>query len=258
MLDNLALDEQDRGDYPAAETAFNHGLTALQGQPADDSVLIAMKTHLSELYIAENRPDDAEPILRQSLAALRSSATRDPIAMSTASEDLAVVCIMRKKLAEPEPLLREAQALIENAGGQNDSRLASSLLTYAGLLTTEHRYDEAVVPAERAWQILSSHPSHVQTPYLASALSVLTAVYYHAGRPEDAEASAKRCVEMAEASLGPKHPRMVLYYANYAVILKQNGRKDEAKVIRKKADEITEQNPSSSAGGYTVNVASLR
>jgi tetratricopeptide (TPR) repeat protein len=258
VLDDLAQDEQDRGDYAAAETAYNHGLAAVQGLSADDAVPIGLKTHLAELYIAENRPEDAEPILRQSLAALRSSTTRDPMALSVTSEDLAVVCIMRRKFAEPEPLLREAQALIENAGGQNDSRLTSSLLTYAGLLTTEHRYSEAIAPAERAWQILSSNPSSVATPYLASALGVLAAVYYYAGRLEDAEASAHKCVEMAEASLGTRHPRMVLYYTTYAVILKVAGRKNEAKVFRKKADEITEQNPSSGAGGYTVNAASLR
>jgi hypothetical protein len=97
VLDNLALDEQDRGDYAAAETAYNHGLAAVQGLPADDYVLIGLKTHLSELSIAENRPEDAEPILRQSLAALRSSTTRDPMALAVTSEDLAVVCIMRRK-----------------------------------------------------------------------------------------------------------------------------------------------------------------
>jgi tetratricopeptide (TPR) repeat protein len=258
VLDNLGRDEQDRGDYAAAETAYNHGLAAVQGLSADDSVPVALKTHLAELYIAENRAEDAEPILRQSLAVLRSSTTRDLVALSEASEDLAVVCILRKKFAESEQLLREAQALIESAGGGDDRRLASSLLTYAGLLGAEHHHSEAIVPAERAWQILSSNPSDVQTPYLASALSVLAVVYYSAGRLEDAEASAQKCVEMAEASLGTRHPRLVLYYTNYAGILKLAGRKNEAKAFRKKAEEIMEQNPSSGTGGYTVNVASLR
>jgi tetratricopeptide (TPR) repeat protein len=257
VLDNLAQDEQDSGDYAAAETAYNHGLAAVPAQPADDSVLIALKTHLSELYIAENRPQDAEPILREILVTLWRSTRPDPLALSVISEDLAVVCIMRRKFAEPEPLLREAQALIESAGGENDSRLASSLLTYAGLLTTEHQYSEAIVPAERAWQILNSSPNRVTAPFQASALGVLAAVYYHAGRIEDAESCARKCVEMAEASLGAQHPRMGLYYSNYAVILKSAGRRNEAKAFQKKADEIMEQYPSTGSGGYTVNVASL-
>lgn len=159
--------------------------------------------------------------------------------------------------AEPEPLLRQAQALIENARGENDSKLTSSLLTYAGLLATEHRYSEAIAPSARG-KFLNSNPSHVPTPYMASALSVLAAVYYRAGRLDAAQSSAQKCVEMAEASLGTRHPRMVLYYTNYAAILKLAGRKNEAKVFRKKAEEIMGQNPSSGTGGYTVNVASLR
>jgi len=257
VLDNLALDEQDIGDYAAAETAYNHALTALQGLPADDSLVIGLRIHLAELYIAENRPDDAEPLLRQTLVTLRSSTIQQPMELSVTDEDLAVVCIMRRKFAKAESLLREAQALIENARGENDSKLTSSLLTYAGLLTREQRYSEAIAPAERAWQILSADASHVPTPFLASTLSVLAAVYYHAGRVEDAEPCARKCVEMAEKSLGAQHPRMGLYYSNYAVILKAAGRRNEAKAVQKKADEIREQNPSSSTGGYTVNVASL-
>lgn len=257
VLDNLALDEADSGDYAAAETAFNHGLAAVHAQPADDPILIALKTHLAELYIAEIRAEDAEPLLRQSVAALRGSTSPDHKPLAVANEDLAVVCIMRRKLDEPEALLRESQALIENQFGPNDSKLTSGLMTYAGLLTAQRRYGEAVAPAEHAWQILSTCTIHIPKPYLASALSVLSAVYYHVGRAVEAESYALKSVNMAQASLGPQHPRLGFYLANYAVILKTLGRKNEAKAMQKKADEILDQNPSSATRGYTVNVASL-
>ena len=182
VLDNLALDEQDIGDYAAAETAFNHALTAVQAEPAADHKLIGLKSHLAELYIAEVRPADAEPLLRQAMAALRSSAPPDPIALSEASEDLAVVCMMQRKFTEPEALLRESQSLLESAIGPDSPRLTASLLTYAGFLTAVRRYAEAVAPAERAWQLLHTGSVLVPKPYLASALSVLGAVYYHSGR----------------------------------------------------------------------------
>jgi len=257
VLDHLALNEQDSGDYAAAETVFNHGLAAVSAQPAADPVLIALKTDLAELYIAETRPEDAEPLLRQSVAALRSTVLPDSVAIAVADEDLAVVCIMRRKFDEPEALLRQSQALIENLFGSDNTKLSTSLLTFAGFLTAQHRYADALAPAERAWQILDANHAPVPTPYRAIALSVLGVVYYHTGRADKAEACARQAVDLAEASLGPRHPRLGRYLSNYAVILKWAGHTNEAKAVQKRADEILEQNPPAGTG-YTVNVAALR
>lgn len=259
VLDYLGLNEHDSGDYGAAETAYNHGLAAIHSQTADNAILAALETHLAELYIAEGRVDDAEPIIRRAVAALRSSPTPDPLSLAIANEDLAVVCIMRRKLSpEPEALLRESQALLENAYGHDDPRVTSSLLTFAGLMTEQHRYAEALAPAEHAWQILDAHSPSVPKTYLAGALNVMTAVYYHAGRLKEAQACARQAVDMATASMRPGHPRLGLYLANYAFILKSAGHKNEAKIVQKEADEILEQSPSSGSGGYTVNIEALR
>jgi tetratricopeptide (TPR) repeat protein len=258
VQDNLALDEQDSGDYASAETIFNHGLATMHATAPDDPIRVDLETHLAELYIAEVRSEDAEPLLRQVVAALRRSSMPAPMALSIADEDLAVVCITRHKLDEPEALLRQSQALVEKVFGPDNPRMTASLLTYAGLLTAEHRYAEAVAPAERAWQILHTGSTPIPKPYLASALSVMGAIYYHAGRQEEAAEWARQSVELAEESLGPQHPRLGLYLANYATILKQSGRKNEAKAVQKKADEVMDRHPAPGSGGYTVNVAALR
>jgi tetratricopeptide (TPR) repeat protein len=256
LIENeLGLDEQDRGDYGAAETAFNHGLTALPAGSANDSLFISLQTHLAELYIAEARPQDAEPILRRILSAARSSARSESIAV--VSEDLAVVCILQRKFAEPEAILRESQVLIEKDYGPNDPRLTSGLLTYAGFLVTQKRYADAILTAEHAWQIISSSPVPISKAYLASALSVLAAVYFHGGRMDEAQNYARCSVEIADAALGQYHPRLGLYLRNYAAILKAAGRRNEAKAIQKRAEEIKQQAPSPASGGYTVNLAAL-
>jgi tetratricopeptide (TPR) repeat protein len=105
--------------------------------------------------------------------------------------------------------------------------------------------------------ILTGSANQASRPYIASAWSVLGAVYFHVGRIEEAEFCARNSVELGDASLGPEHPRMALYLTNYAVILKAAGRKNEAKAARKRADEILALNPTAGSGGYTVNVASL-
>lgn len=256
VLDNLGVNEQDRGEYSEAETAFNQGLAMVHAKAANDPILISLKTHLAELYIAESRPADAEAVIRPAVTALRSSSSPDRAALAIAYEDLAVVCILRRKFEEAETLLRQSQATVETDEGPDHPRLAASLLTYAGLLTAEHRYAEAVVSVDRAMKILRN-AIQITKPYLASALSVAGVVYYRAGHSAEAQSSARECVELAEASLGPNHPRMVLYLSNYSVILKRAGRKNEAKEMRKRADEISGQASSSSSGGYTISAAAL-
>lgn len=258
ILDSLAQNEQDAGDYASAETAFNHGFAAMHDEKADDPIRIELQTHLAELYIAEVRPEEAEPLLRRTIATLRTASPRDPVALAIADEDLAVACIMRHKFTEPEDMLREAQSLIESVGGPNDPKLIASLLTYAGLLTAQHHYDDAIVPAERAWSLVKGSPVEIPKPYLASVLSVLGAVYYHVGRTPDAESCARQSVELAEQSLGPHHPRLGYYLANYAVVLKQAGRKDQAKAVQKRAEQILADTAASGTTGYTVNAAALR
>jgi tetratricopeptide (TPR) repeat protein len=256
VLENLGVDEQDWGHYTQAETDFNQALAKFHGD-SDDAVQLDLKTHLAELYIAEQRAEDADPLLRHVIATLESCPHPDHLALAVAYEDLAVTGIMRRKLSEPETLLRQAIALAEAEDGPNQVKLADCLFTYASLLTREHRYTDAVEPAERAWRILEDTNPAVTKPYRASALTVLSAVYLRAGRLADAESCAHQSIDLAESSLGPSHPRLVLYLDNYADILRHMDRKREAKDIQKKADAIRSQLPTPS-GGYTVNIASLR
>lgn len=80
VFDCLGVDEQDRRDFGAAETAYNQGLASVQTKTPDDPALIALPTHLAELYIAEIRPDDgcgmaapAGPIARRSACTTESA-----------------------------------------------------------------------------------------------------------------------------------------------------------------------------------------
>lgn len=260
LMDNLGLNELDRGNYAAAETYFNHALSAFHPVTAEDPTEIDLKTHLSELYIAEQRPEDAGGILRQVVATLHSGPMTDPLALSRAYDDLAVTYIMQRKYSEPETLLRQSMALVERAVGPDDPDIASSLLTYASLLMAEHRYSEAVESAERAWKIVHSG-GPAPDGYVASAALVLSVAYDHVGRFGDAVENGGLSVSLLEKSLGPAHPRLALYLSNYAKILKHANRKKEAREVQKRADAILAEAPtveSGTGGGYTVNVAALR
>jgi tetratricopeptide (TPR) repeat protein len=250
VLDNAGINETHAGNYAAAETAFNQSLTLLHESPTGDPIMAAVKTHLSELYIAEQRPQDAEPLLRQAAASIRSNVHTDGVALSEIYDNLAVVCGLLRKRGEAEMLLRNSTAILEKQVGPDNPRFADPLLTYAGLLVVEHHYTNALVPAERAWQILRKSDG-VADSYLAGAACILASVYYHLGRNADAESYARKAIELGESAFGPDHPQVASYLANYAVILKRRDRK-EAKEVQERADAIRARSTSDSLAGYTV------
>jgi tetratricopeptide (TPR) repeat protein len=257
ILDYLGMNEEDIGDYGRAETYFNHGLSTIHPYSPHDPVLIDLETHLAELYIAEMRPGDAEPMLRRTLEVLRGATSPDWLFVARADEDLAMACVMQHKYDEPEELLRQSQGVIEGHLGSENPRLTNGLFAIAALFTAKHRYAEAVAPAERAWQILHTTNLPVSRAKLAAAWSTLSAVYFHVGRAEEAVSFARQAVDSTEAVLGRLHPCVARCLSNYAYILKHTGRKHEAKEIQKKADEISKKLPPSAADGNTVNIAAL-
>lgn len=256
VLDELGMNEGNLGNYGEGETAFNRALAILHGSAADDPALSSVKIHLAELYLAEWRPADADPLLRQASAALRSAAPTDRVALAAAYNDLAVACVMLRKHQEAETLLRQAQALIAAEFGPDDPMVANSLVPLAGALLAQRRYDEAVTVAEQAWHNLQSASASVAEPDLAGVLNVLSVVYFHAGRTAEAESYGRQAVARAEAVLGPRHPRLGLYLANYAAILKRMGRKDQAKEMQHRADAILAQ--ISRGAGHTISVDAMR
>jgi tetratricopeptide (TPR) repeat protein len=254
-LDNLAINEQDSGAYTQAETDFNQALGRFHGAK-DDAIQLNVKTHLAELYIMEQRPEDAEPLLRHVAAALQNVEHPDHLALAVVYEDLAVADMTQGKFRDPETLLRQSMAFEETELGLNSLKLAGSLLTYSTMLTMEHRYADAIELAERGWQILENADQPVSKPYRASAMTVMSVIYFRAGRLAEAQSFAQQSVDLAAASLGPYHPRLAIYLDNYANVLKHADHRKEAKEVQKRADEIRDEHPGTS--GYTVNVAALR
>jgi tetratricopeptide (TPR) repeat protein len=258
ILDDMGVDEEDIGDYGQSEITFNHGLSTLHASALEDPLHVSLQTHLAELYLAEGRPADAEPMLRHTIEALRRVPQPDPVSLARDYEDLAISRIMQQKYDEPEKLLRQSQSLMETALGPMNPKLISGLFAYAALLISQHKYAEAVVPAERAWKILCTTTLPVAKPDLVSGYSGLSTVYFHAGRTEESVDYARKAVELAESTLGSSHPAVARCLTNYAYILKHTGRKNEAKAIEKRAEEIMKNLPGTASGGNSVNVSALR
>ena len=132
-----------------------------------------------------------------------------------------------------------------------------SLVPLARLLTAEHRYAEAVEPAERAWRILQAQP-HSSATDRATTLFVLGGVYAHAGRVSEGVDCAAQSVDLAQATWGPDDPRLGSFLASYADVLKRSGKRKQADAVHRQAMEVLARAARSGAGGYTISVDALR
>ncbi len=78
---------------------------------------------------------------------------------------------------------------------------------------------------------------------MAQSLNNLAALYHQQGRYAKAEPLYQRSLTIREKALGPEHPRVATSLENYAALLRQTTRADEAarmearaKVIRAKSE----------------------
>ena len=255
VLDNQGLNEYNNGNFGAAETAFNHSLATLKGS---DPLVDIVQTHLAELYLFEQRVEEADALLRQVTASLRSAPVVDRKTLALALNDLAVACSLLKKKPQPELLLREAMGLLEDEYGADSPMLIGSLNPMAMLLLVEHRYAEAIAPAERAWKLMKANANSIGDPDRASVLDVLGQVFSHNGRMAEAVDCARRASELAETVYGADAERFGHYLARYADILNRADHKKEAKSVQKRANSILAQAGRPYSGGFTVSVNALR
>jgi hypothetical protein len=78
----------------------------------------------------------------------------------------------------------------------------------------------------------------VRDPVTAMARAALSAGFFLQGRIEESEALLRDAVATIEAELGPEHPRLGALLINYSVVLKQLGKKQEARKAEKRAEAL--------------------
>src|ERR1035437_2666457 len=119
VLDNQAMAEMNLGNYLEAESLLTRSLGMWRKAGAADAGATAAEGHLAELYLAERRAADAEPLLRETIATLESAALPDRVAMAVNLTDMAVVYASQKRLREAERQLQRALGLLEAELGKD-------------------------------------------------------------------------------------------------------------------------------------------
>ena len=139
-----------QGDYAEAESRFDAALKEAEAFGPEDPRLAMSLNNLAELYRAQGRYGEAEPLYRRSLAIWEKALGPEHPDVATSLNNLALLYDAQGRYPEAEPLYRRALAIREKALGPEHPDMAQSLENYAGLLRATGREVEAAEMEARA------------------------------------------------------------------------------------------------------------
>lgn len=216
----LAIREQLKAKGPIADSQLQLGIAHLelkQHAVARRLIESALSSRLMTLGPTAVRTVNAEAWLARLAAAqgegpaavqilqrvyLRRQAAGDPAVTSEAASELAAALESIGKLADAEPLRREAIALVDRSDNQLVSWLRGDL---AHNLALQEKWSEAERELRNALAVLEVGTGSSDFD-LRVLLSDLANVYHHSGRSALALPLLKRVLVAEEAELGPAHP----------------------------------------------------
>lgn len=228
----------------------------------DDRAKIGDMESLAKLYVAEGKYAAAWPLFQRVLE-IRQKADPSPeskipksfdaISLTRLDRELAQAYLGAGKDPEAEELFEQIISMEDTTrttnGALNGMFLADDLLDLSRVYRDEHRYDEALDTVKKC-QIVDQEiakPPKVISKNAASAgpdravwfwLSdiELAEIYREKGDNAAAEPVFERSLEMTNTMrLAPGHPKLAQMLDNYATLLRDEGKYDQAESFYKRS-----------------------
>ncbi len=216
-LENLGCSRRELGRFDEAERLLQEALAKYtSAKPGSLSFLASAHDSLGTLYLAEGDLSRAESEHRE---AMRLRDSYSPWDMYRVRSDymLGLVLARRGKLAEAEPLLKNALARREAAYGPDNREVAETLDALVELHLGQGRLDLADETASRALHAYEASGG-ANHPDYATVLTHLAEVRRRQGRLDEARGALKRAIGIRAAVLGEDHVATRLARAALAAI----------------------------------------
>jgi tetratricopeptide (TPR) repeat protein len=213
---------------------------------AEDTTLVKHFDLLAQIYEAQGKPADAEPLWRRSLHIRAKNLGSDHPEVIGSEDKLAMCLIPLKKFPEAETLLKKSLAHREKAFEPDDPKLMPSLNRLAELYVAEGKFAEAEAAARRAVTIASATIG-LQPTSVADSKRWLGAALAAQGRLDDAIPLYEAALPMKKKQL-PEAPHIPpkpgqISHVDYADLLKEvaavyrkAGKEKEAKALEEQAE----------------------
>ena len=128
-----------RGDYAEATKQWEAALKEAQGFGAQDPRFATSLNNLAELYRAQGRYGEAEPLFKRSLAIWEKALGPEHPEVAASLNNRALLYQAQGRYGEAEPLFKRSLATYEKALGPEHPNIAASLNNLAELYRAQGR-----------------------------------------------------------------------------------------------------------------------
>lgn len=245
------------GRFSEADRLYRRALTSVEhakGKTNPDYGTLL--NNLAGVYVEQGRFNEAEPLIRQAVAIDTAVLPPDDLRLAMVRSGLGDLLIRHGRYRESERLLNQAIQVFEGRpGAGRDLGIARNNL--AVVRRFQKRNEESRDLLERALVAIETDagPNH---PALARVLNNLGTAYAALARPQEADQAFRRSVAIAGDRLGTEHPLYGVMLHNYALFLRDCGRKAEAKTLEAQSRAVIEESALRNAAGMTVDASAFR
>lgn len=225
----------EAGKLQEAEAVFRQCLNVqrkILGREHPD--VASTQTGLAVVIHLQGRYTEAEALQREVLALARSHYGPAHWRVAEALCNVAANLAGQLRRAEAAPLYEEALDIRRQIFGEKHWQVAQVLLLLAELNRHDKNYSKALGLARQAYDVFAAGegPDH---PYTAHALREIGLSYLDQGRLAEAEPFLRRCLEIRQKKLEPRHPDLAKAQVSLARCLVAQGHDDEAAVLLRAA-----------------------
>ncbi len=200
----------------------------------DHTDTLTSVNNLAELYRAQGRHSEAEPLFKRALTARERLLGPEHPQTLISVNALASLYQAQGRYSEAEQLYRRALAARERVLGPEHADTLMSVNDLALLYKAQGRYALAEPLYKRALAGCERTLGQEHTQTLITAGN-LASLYQTLSRYVEAEPLEKRVLAVRERVLGPDHPDTLMSVNNLAELYREQGRYSEAEPLHKRA-----------------------
>jgi tetratricopeptide (TPR) repeat protein len=245
---------QDIGRFSQAESSFRGSLKIVRENTSQDDPAIApLIIHLAWLYVETGRAGEALRLDLESWVDRLTLFEPESKYLPMLLETLGGLHALQGRFAEARNIYHRNFSLLASRGAHVSVEMASALNNFAFIQLRAHRYTEArndFSKALRLWMDLTG-PDDLQ---VAVSRLGLAEAHMALGQYDASSELLQQALPVFEQRCGPDSLRTEDVLTRYAMVLRRQGRKEEANKLEERARRIRQASATELSFKHVINV----